>query len=236
MAIKLVPVKCPECGAMLNIEENRTQAFCSYCGAKVLIHNENEFTFRHVDLADLERAETERAVQYKQMELAEKEQHDSKIIRNLKIIFALIFFVSGVIMIAAGFLLGDSTGDPDSGFYMIAMVGFLVIMAGAFVAISLLPNPNKEDDDNYTDQKKDKIKIPDNAFSYQLKSYTAIAAILESAGFTNIRCVPLNDLLINFLMFKPGMVESITIDGQVARPRKKYPKDAAIVIFYHSKA
>ena len=78
MAIKLVAVKCPECGAMLNIEENRTQAFCTYCGAKVLIHNENEFTFRHVDVADLERAETDRIVKLKQIEIAEKDKVDFK--------------------------------------------------------------------------------------------------------------------------------------------------------------
>lgn len=34
MAIKLVSVKCPDCGQTLSIEENRTQAFCTYCGAK----------------------------------------------------------------------------------------------------------------------------------------------------------------------------------------------------------
>ena len=236
MAIKLVPVKCPECGAMLNIEENRTQAFCSYCGAKVLIHNENEFTYRHVDVADLERAETERVVQLKKMELAEKENSDKKTIRNMKIFFSVLFFVSGVIMIPGGFLLGDKTGNPDSGFYMLSIVGLIVVMAAGVVGASLASNKNEEDRDNSRDNLEGKIKVPVNAFNYQFKSYTAIAAILESAGFTNIRCVPLNDLLINVLMFKPGMVESIVIDGQIAIPDKKYPKDALVVISYHSKA
>ena len=37
MAVKLVSVKCPECGAMLDIEEGRDQAFCTHCGAKVVL-------------------------------------------------------------------------------------------------------------------------------------------------------------------------------------------------------
>ena len=34
MAIKFVSIKCPECGATLDIEEGRKQIFCSYCGTK----------------------------------------------------------------------------------------------------------------------------------------------------------------------------------------------------------
>ena len=48
MAIKFTSVKCPECGAKTHIEEGRNQAFCSYCGTKILITNENEYIIRHV--------------------------------------------------------------------------------------------------------------------------------------------------------------------------------------------
>lgn len=41
MGIKLITVKCPECGASLDIEEGRKQLFCSYCGSKILIQNDN---------------------------------------------------------------------------------------------------------------------------------------------------------------------------------------------------
>jgi len=34
MSVELISVKCPECGASLDIEEGRRQMFCSYCGAK----------------------------------------------------------------------------------------------------------------------------------------------------------------------------------------------------------
>ena len=59
LAYKLISVKCPDCGQTLSIEENRTQAFCTYCGAKVLISNENEYVFRQVDEAGIQKAETD---------------------------------------------------------------------------------------------------------------------------------------------------------------------------------
>ena len=53
MAIKLVSVKCPDCGQTLSIEENRTQAFCTYCGAKVKCLKSKRF------INDIEKAKAE---------------------------------------------------------------------------------------------------------------------------------------------------------------------------------
>ena len=84
MAVKLISVKCPECGATLNIEEDREQAFCTYCGTKVLLHNENEHIYRHIDEAGVRQAETDRIVRMKQMELAEKKRVDAEKTKALK--------------------------------------------------------------------------------------------------------------------------------------------------------
>ena len=72
MAYKLISVKCPDCGQTLSIEENRTQAFCSYCGAKILISNENEYVFRQVEEAGIKKAETDRIIRLREIEIAEK--------------------------------------------------------------------------------------------------------------------------------------------------------------------
>ena len=72
MAIKFTSVKCPECGAALPIEEGRKQMFCSYCGSKIIMTNENEYIHRFVDEAEVKRAETERIIQLKKMEAVEK--------------------------------------------------------------------------------------------------------------------------------------------------------------------
>ena len=76
--------------SVYNIEEGREQAFCTYCGTKVLLHNENEYIYRHIDEAGVKQAETDRIVRMKQMELAEKKRADAEKTKALKIKISLI--------------------------------------------------------------------------------------------------------------------------------------------------
>ena len=73
-----------------------------------------------------------------------------------------------------------------------------------------LSDKDKEDDEL---DFGDKVKVPSGISGYESKSYSAIEAMFVSAGFTNVRCVPLNDLTMGLLK-KPGMVHSITIRGK----------------------
>ena len=95
MSVKLIAVKCPECGATLNIEENRAQAFCTYCGAKVMIQNENEKIYRRIDEAKMKQAETDRMIRLKKMELYEQELAEKKKSRKLQMTIAIIMIVLG---------------------------------------------------------------------------------------------------------------------------------------------
>ena len=227
MGIQFVSVKCPECGAALNIEEGREQIFCSYCGTKIMVHNDNEHIYRHIDEAGIKQAETERIVRMKQMEIAEKKRLASERMTKTKIKISLILAVVGILMMTLGYLAGSATGDPDSGLYMISMVGFFPLMGAGYI---WLFSKDKDEEEDYGD----KAKVPSSISDYESKSYMAIAAMLESAGFTNIKCVPLNDLSTGWLK-KPDMVESITINGhEVTSGGKKFPRDSAVVISYHS--
>lgn len=229
MAVSLVSVKCPECGATLNIESDRDFAFCSYCGTKVLLHNENEHIYRHIDEAGVKQAETDRIIRMKQMELIEKKRADAERTKALKIKISLIMAAIGILMMTFGYMAGAASGDSDSGFYMIAIVGMFPLLGAAYIWIL----SKKNEDDNELDF-GDMARVPTSISDYNRKSYNAIEAILSSAGFTNIKCVPLNDLTVG-VMKKPGIVDSITINGkEVTSGGKKYPKDAAVVISYHS--
>lgn len=35
--VKIISLKCPECGADISIEEGHKQCFCQYCGAKIIL-------------------------------------------------------------------------------------------------------------------------------------------------------------------------------------------------------
>lgn len=101
------------------------------------------------------------------------------------------------------------------------------------IAIPFIGGLYKEGDENDVDF-GDKVKIPSGISDYKKKSYVAIEALFRSVGFTNIRCVPLNDLRTGLLK-KPDTVRSITINGKVITSGgKEFSPDAPIVIYYHS--
>ena len=78
------------------------------------------------------------------------------------------------------------------------------------------------------------IKFPKTISNYKSKTFYTVEDILKSAGFTSVKCIPLNDLKIG-LVKKPGFVESITINGsEIKAGGKKYLPDAPIVVSYHS--
>lgn len=228
MSINLISLKCPECGAQLKIEDDRPHIFCMYCGTKILIHNENEFIYRHIDEAGLKQAETDRIVKLKQMEFAERARQAAEASKRFRIILALSLGLIGIVVMVVGGFLGEATGNPDSSFYMLSTLGVFPLFGALFIAISFMGNDADEIDYG------DKIKVPSSISGYDSKNYVSIEHAFKSAGFTNITCVPLNDLTTGLLK-KPNTVESITINGkQITSGGKKFFSDAAIVISYHS--
>ena len=130
MAIKFISVKCPECGASLPIEEGRKQVFCSYCGTKVMVTNENEYIYRHIDEADVKKAETDRIIRMRQQELdAQLNAQNTgirKILTTIWLILSLIILAICVVKIA--FL-----DDFITGFLMLFYVGGPVIGGGGYL-------------------------------------------------------------------------------------------------------
>lgn len=221
MSVKFTAIKCPECGANLDMEEGRKQMFCSYCGAKIIMSNENEFIFHHIDDTEVKKAEIERAVELKKLEALEKRRAaaEKAYKEKQKLTMLLVFFT------IVSFLIGYSSHNGISiGFLMAGMVCLLILM-------------NMWQNDSSDERGVDSgeiIKVPSSISNYSEKDYATIESIFTRAGFTNIRSVPLNDLTIGFLK-KAGTVDSITINGNtITSGGKKYSPDATIIITYHS--
>lgn len=219
---------CTNCGASLTVDDNnRDFAFCQYCGAKIML-DDYRSTHRVVDEAKIKQAETDQMVKLKQLEMLEAARINKEKNLKLKIIISLILAIIGILMIIIGFMAGSVTGDEDSGFYMASVVGMLMIVGVGFIWLDSNDKDKEELDFG------DKAKVPSSIEEFEKKNYSAIEAMMKSAGFTNVKCVPLNDLTIGILK-RPGTVESITINGQkIERGGRKFPCDAMIVISYHS--
>ena len=78
MAISFIKLECPKCGANLSVEEGHKQFFCSYCGAKILLDNDNEFVIRHIDEADVKRVEYERVVKLRELDIEQQAAEERK--------------------------------------------------------------------------------------------------------------------------------------------------------------
>lgn len=103
MGIEFVVLKCPQCGAQLQIEDGRKQAYCSYCGAKILIHNENEYIHRTIDEAEIEKAKATKEVRLKELEV-------EKTKTNLLKWTAIVYIAVIAVMVVIG-LIGKAIGN-----------------------------------------------------------------------------------------------------------------------------
>lgn len=230
MAIKFVSIKCPECGASLDVEEGRQQIFCSYCGTKVMVQNDNEYIYRHIDEAGIKQAETDRMIRLREVELEEAQARRNDKLRNtLMKIWIPASIIVAVLGIGIMFFGGDM--GPIYGFDFLAFVGGPIIGGGAALIFKVLPE--KEADKALL--RSGGIRLPKEIFPYSEKNYESIHTALKSAGFRNITCVNMHDLTLGLLQ-KPGKVESITINGEnITSGGKVYMPDIAITITYHGK-
>lgn len=131
-------------------------------------------------------------------------------------------------MMIIGFLGGSASGDSDSGFYMLAMVGFFPLIGAGYIWLFSNNKFEENVDVNYN------IKVPTAINDFRKKNYAAIQEILKVAGFINIKCVAFNDLAMGVIK-RPGMVESITINGiNIESGGRAFPHDSTIIISYHS--
>ena len=119
--MKLVSIKCPECSANLDVEEGRKHIYCSYCGAEIMLENENEKVYRKIDDARLKEAEVREKVRLKELELEEYKIKSEEVQKKKRIKIAIGLLITGGACCFLGFLLGNLSGDEDSGFYMLSL-------------------------------------------------------------------------------------------------------------------
>ncbi len=84
--MKMVAMKCPECGASVNADLDKETAYCEFCGARLFLQNENEYTIHNVDEAEVMRARLER----EKWEKSQEEEQKRKLWLKRGIIICLI--------------------------------------------------------------------------------------------------------------------------------------------------
>ncbi len=218
MAYQVQVMRCPSCGADVKFDDGRTQGFCSFCGAKVVVSNENEYIYRHIDEAGIKQAE----VRMRELDLQEKKEREAaekKIAaeeqarqQNKKTLI-----IAGAL--AALGLIG-----------LAAKSAFLTLFLFAGVIVFFVGRAKRKKEQEIADGK---IMLPSILDDYENMNYMALEHQLRSAGFTNISCIEKKDLTFGLLK-KPGLVESVIVDGSETCGGARFMPDVAITITYHS--
>ena len=265
MAVTFTAAKCPKCGGDISVESGRSETYCSYCGAKLIVTNDNEIVMRTVDEASVNQTAADYLVRMKELEIAEtrrkEKQEEDK--RNMIISAAVV----GVGLIFVIFL---------QRFSIVFLLGFVMICCGAFSFFNILSGKSKasyQGTASFTPSYKNRtngygtdayrgagraggaqgngqvlppdrgtgragvgyIKLPGYMASVRAMDFTTLESLLRKEGFKNIVCRPLCDTHRGSLVKKPGMVESVTINGILVRKGGRiFPDDANVVISYHS--
>lgn len=142
-SLEFITAKCPECGALLNIEADRSTAFCSYCGAKIVVHRDNEVIWHEIDDAMIKKAETDRIVRINEMKLRQEESQEDRKTQKLKIKMGLLIFVAGVLIIIAGAFLIHASYDSYAPSYQLIMLGNILLLLGAIFIMHGFDNKKK---------------------------------------------------------------------------------------------
>lgn len=222
MGIKLITVKCPECGASLDIEEGRKQLFCSYCGSKILIQNDNEYIVHNINEADVRQAEADKIIRLRELELEEREN------KQIGKWHKTAYIIAGAVA-AFGLLVQLIAPNNETG-GMILLIGMLI--AGWTFTYGNIFRDNKKRRTIVVSPNE--VEINGQLRNYREKNYNTILALYQANGFTNVNLIPLHDL--NFFQGnKDGQVETVTINGNSNFSNGDiFLKTASVTITYHS--
>ena len=206
--IQMIPLKCTNCNAKMEVSEGREFYFCNYCGTKMLIHDTNSRTIKKTvrreyhDDARVFRAETER--QKMEYDYAEKMKEQDYKYR--------------------------SEQANDKRVWFIVLISFLMIVigAGAPMISEYLEELSYIEDDSY-------IHPPYTNEETKGKVYLEVEKAFRYAGFSDVKSVPENDVVLGVFK-KDGEVDYISINGLDNYEESDWIDiDSEVVIYYHSK-
>lgn len=114
--MKLKELKCPQCGANLDVENNHTYCYCQYCGYKIMIDNEKNEYVININNNTNKRYTNDAEV----IKAISKEKEDKR--AWLALIFLFVFAIA--LMIIPSFIsdvrenTAKSEGKINAGYYL----------------------------------------------------------------------------------------------------------------------
>ena len=118
-------MNCPACGAGLELDIDNLISFCPYCGGKLLV---DPVAFRDVLV---ERERTRRIeMEYDQ---EDKRMADANRRRLWRIKASIVLAAVGILMYLVGDFAGEATGNPNSAWYSMSLLGLFPLLGIPFI-------------------------------------------------------------------------------------------------------
>lgn len=221
---------CPNCNANLTIDDgNRDFAFCQYCGSKIIL-DDYRSTQRIIDEAKIKQAETDREVRLRELNIKEAQINQQNQLRKI----LTYIWIGSIFAVALLCIIVWIIGGDDGGLYAIGCLFYIggpVVGGGALLIFKVLPEKESEKELFQNGG----IRFPKNLGDLTEQNYVNVQQKLVGAGFRNVTCINMHDVTLGLLQ-KPGMVESVTVNGErIVSGGKVYMPDVPIVITYHGR-
>ena len=180
--------------------------------------NKKTYTYKTIDVAKVTRAETDRMV--KMSQLNSEKTNDS-----LKIKAVIAWAIVCAVLLLFG-IVGFSYGNEAMGCICIISLIFVFLFGMMFLLVLFEQKPKKVLDES-------EVSLEYGMQHVVGKNYIEAESYFRSAGFINIKSVPLNDLPSSAIK-KNGKVVSASINGSHVVSGEVYSKNDEVIITYHS--
>ena len=116
--IKTVSLKCPECGANLEIDDGRKQCFCQYCGNKIII-DDGSRTYTHIYVDKTREKELE--LEEKKLAIEEEKEKENTKWKKTALVSMVVSLILAIITFST------VKNDFNISFNFVLMLIFSVI-------------------------------------------------------------------------------------------------------------
>ena len=209
MSVEMLKLDCPHCHAPLEAENNLDTFYCKHCGKKIILDDaQRRKAVLKMEEMNHKKRQLDKTHEMERFRMKHKEQESAKK-RQGKLWEILL----------------------TSKFFWGIVIAVLVIV---FFNVLFFTATKMEEAEAQQDLEQGLIKLPASSENLIEQDYEDVALMFRSAGFTNVRTEGLGDLRLG-IFSKEGTVTKVSVNGHTEfYGGVKFPKDAKIVITYHS--
>lgn len=104
--MKLYQLSCPSCGAKVEVEENRTNCYCSYCGNQVLVDDGTKrIEIKYTDEAKIKEIESNERIFNIRNAAANAELKQNNRIKTIKLLKPVVSTICVAVLVIASYML-----------------------------------------------------------------------------------------------------------------------------------